>query len=210
VKRLLPITLVIVSAILFVLNLAYQYQTQEGADSKVDAYDLAEQQKLLRTPKPASIESLKEDKMIKKITQSDASKLESEETELQDHTDYIDVQPEAIESFRSAIIDGESRTPPIARREAEEAPSQEVLDDPAKYLSFQAQQRQKLFMSYITAAKPKIEKLKRLVAEGESRGISDEKLHEGRMKIQKLEEMVEQLKLENPELAEQLAKQVEN
>lgn len=44
-KRLLPITLVIVSAILFVLNLAYQYQIQVGADVQVDAYEAPEQHK---------------------------------------------------------------------------------------------------------------------------------------------------------------------
>jgi len=105
-----------------------------------------------------------------------------------------------LNSFTDSITEGDSRTPPLVRQEPDEQPSQNDLDDPDKYLAFQARQKQKVFISYIRAAKTKLNNLRNLVAEGEKRGISEEQLLEGKTKIRKIEEMVEQIKTDNPEL----------
>jgi len=124
----------------------------------------------------------------------------SEEDE-EDTRDYDEAQPNPrLLGFTNSITAGDSRTPPILRQEPEEQPKQEDLDDPDKYLAFQARQKQKVLISYVNAAKPKLNKLRALVAEGEKRGISKEQLAEGKAKIQKIEDMVEQIKAENPEL----------
>ncbi len=61
-------------------------------------------------------------------------------------------------------------------------------------MGYQARQRKKLIKSYIQAAKPKIEGLHRMIAEGEARGVSEAKLEEGRMKVRELEKLVDELK----------------
>jgi hypothetical protein len=122
---------------------------------------------------------------------------------VEDQNDLItEPNHSSLKSFTASLSKGDDRAPPIVRQAAQEQASQEELDDPAKYLDFQARQKQKVLVSYLHAAKPKLEKLRELVARGEAEGIAEDKLNEGRIKIQKIEEMVEEIKLDNPELAE--------
>jgi len=109
---------------------------------------------------------------------------------------------EAFKIFTGSIGQVDERSPPIVRQKEEEKPTQEELDDPDKYLEFQLRQRKKVLFSYLDAAKPKLKKLRELVAEGERRGISEDKLIEGQTKILKIEEMVSQILEENPDIAE--------
>ena len=123
---------------------------------------------------------------------------EEEELPLSDDSD--EVQNSRLSLFTSSISQGDERVPPIVRQAPEEKPSQEELDDPDKYLAFQAKQKQKVLASYLQAAKRKLDRLRKLIAEGERRGISEEQLIEGKAKIRKIEEMVEQMRIKNPEL----------
>ena len=200
-KRRLPVSLVIVTAILFTLNLVYHFTIKDVSNLNVEIYE-DETEKSNHTLNLNGIQFLDEHDPKQKNTTTPEKAILPAQAETPLSFDTVEINPKIIESFTTAIIEGESRTPPIVRREAEEVPSQSVLNDPDQYLKFQSKQRQKLFVSYAKAAKPKIDKLKRLVAEGEAGGISEEKLQEGRMKIQKLEEMLEQLKQENPEIIE--------
>lgn len=115
--------------------------------------------------------------------------------------DYRDeLQHSRLDIFTDSITKGDTRTPPIIRQAPEEQPSQEELEDPDKYHSFQTKQRQKVLISYLKAAQPKLDYLRKAIAEGERLGISEEQLREGKTKIRKIEEMVEQVKANNPEL----------
>ena len=99
-----------------------------------------------------------------------------------------------------SLEEGDARTPPIVRSETFASPAQEVLEDEARYLEFYANEKKKVLASYVKAAGPKLEFLREMVAKGEKDNLEEAKLEEGRRKIQKIEEMLAELKETHPEL----------
>jgi len=114
------------------------------------------------------------------------------------------LDPQAIDSMRAARIYGDPRAPTLSRAKPRVLPNDEELADPDLYLKYQARQRQKVFVNFIHAAGPKIDQLNELIQLGIQRGISQEELEQGRVKVRRLEEMVTQLKEEHPEIIDQL------
>jgi len=114
------------------------------------------------------------------------------------------LDPQAIESMSNARVHGDPRSPNISRAKLRELPSSEELEYPELYIDYQARKRQKGFADFVMAAGPKIDQLNELIQEGVARGISIEELEQGREKVRRLEEMVKQLKEENPEIVELL------
>ncbi len=114
-----------------------------------------------------------------------------------DNTQDFSLDQDAIASMREARLHGDSRSPSLLRSEPSERASAQEMADPDLYLQYQAKQRSKIFVSYVQAAKPKLEKLRALVAAGEAQGISAEQLAEGRDKIQQIEVLIKKLKDEH-------------
>jgi len=114
------------------------------------------------------------------------------------------LDPQAISSMRAARINGDPRSPTLSRAKPRVLPSDEELADADLYLNYQARQRQKVFVNFIQATGPKIDQLNELIQRGIQEGISQEELEQGQEKVRRLENMVKQLKEENPEIIDQL------
>ncbi|MGB1220813.1 MAG: hypothetical protein ACPG43_04695 [Alcanivoracaceae bacterium] len=112
--------------------------------------------------------------------------------------------PDAVQSLRRSMEEGDPRAPPIARQESErEMPTEEELADPDLYLQYETRQQQKVYASFVQASEKKISDLKKMIDRARAEGsVSPEQLAEGEEKLRRLEEMREKLLQENPELAD--------
>lgn len=122
---------------------------------------------------------------------------------------YIDHKangmPSRVNQFVSSIDAGDDRSPPIIRQEDISQTPQDILEDEEKYLQFQALERQKVMISYLKAAGPKMAFIRDKIAEGKQRGISQERIQEAQRKLEKMEQMVAELHQEYPNLKEMIA-----
>ncbi len=118
---------------------------------------------------------------------------------IQEEDQPIKLNSQAISSLEFARLNGDSRSPPIQHRVLNQRANSQQLNDPDQYSNYQANKKTQLVRHYVEAAQPKIDRLKEQVKQAKEKGLPPEQLAEGEEKIKKLEEMVEQLKLQYPE-----------
>jgi len=99
-----------------------------------------------------------------------------------------------LNSLADARINGDPRTPPIARSAIErEMPTLEELADPDLYQEYETRQNQKVYRSFYSASKNKLVEMEKLMEQARSQGVSEDKLREGEEKIAKMKAMREKL-----------------
>ncbi len=111
------------------------------------------------------------------------------------------------ESMRQAFLEGDDRTPPLARPEPEqqrELPTAEELADPQLYQQYEARQQMNVRESFARAARNRIGELEQQLQQAEQMGADAGQLREGREKLERLQQQYEQTVAEMPELAESL------
>ena len=113
--------------------------------------------------------------------------------------------PLRINQFVSSIDTGDDRSPPLIRQEEISQTPIDILEDEEKYLQFQALERQKVMISYLKAAGPKMAFIRNKITEGKQRGISQERIQEAERKLEKMEQMVAELHQDYPNLKEMIA-----
>ncbi len=118
---------------------------------------------------------------------------------IQEEDQAIKLNSQAINSLEFSRLNGDSRSPPINHRVPSQRANQQQLNDPDQYNAYQADKKKQLIRHYVEVAQPKIDRLKEQVKTAKERGLPAEQLAEGEDKIKKLEEMVEQLKLQYPQ-----------
>jgi len=118
---------------------------------------------------------------------------------IQEEDPPIKLDSQAISSLEFARLNGDSRSPPINHRVLNQRASQQQIDDPDQYANYQTSKKRQLIRNYIEVAQPKIDHLIEQVKAAKEKGLPAEQLAEGEDKIKKLEEMIEQLKLQYPE-----------
>ena len=119
---------------------------------------------------------------------------------IQEEDQPIKLNSQAISSLEFARLNGDNRSPPIQHRVLNQRANSQQLNDPDQYSNYQANKKKQLVRHYVEAAQPKIDRLKEQVKKAKEKGLPPEQLAEGEEKIKKLEEMVEQLKLQYPEV----------
>ena len=128
---------------------------------------------------------------------------------IQEEDQAIKLNSQAINSLEFARLNGDSRSPPINHRVQSQRANQQQINDPDQYNAYQADKKKQLIRHYVEAAQPKIDRLKEQVKKAKERGLPAEQLAEGEEKIKKLEEMVEQLKLQYPQALSEEARSPE-
>ncbi len=118
---------------------------------------------------------------------------------IQEEDQAIKLNSKAINSLEFARLNGDSRSPPINHRVPSQRANQQQINDPDQYNAYQADKKKQLVRHYVEAAQPKINRLKEQVKAAKEKGLPAEQLAEGEEKIKKLEEMVEQLRLQYPQ-----------
>lgn len=111
------------------------------------------------------------------------------------------------ESMRQAFLEGDDRTPPLARPEPEqqrELPTAEELADPQLYQQYEARQQMNVRESFARAARNRIGELQQQLQQAEQMGADAGQLREGREKLERLQQQYDQTVAEMPELAESL------
>ena len=111
------------------------------------------------------------------------------------------------ESMRQAFLEGDVRSPPLARREPEqqgELPTAEELADPELYQQYEARQQMNVRESFARAARSRISELEQQLQQAELMGGDADQLREGREKLERLQQQYDQTVTETPELAESL------
>jgi hypothetical protein len=111
------------------------------------------------------------------------------------------------ESMRQAFLEGDDRTPPLARPEPEqqrELPTAEELADPQLYQQYEARQQMNVRQSFARAARNRISELEQQLQQAEQMGGDPDQLREGREKLERLQQQYDQTVAEMPELAESL------
>ncbi len=111
------------------------------------------------------------------------------------------------ESMRQAFLEGDDRSPPLARREPEqqrELPTAEELADPELYQQYEARQQMNVRESFARAARSRISELEQQLQQAEQMGGDADQLREGREKLERLQQQYDQTVTEVPELAESL------
>ena len=99
-----------------------------------------------------------------------------------------------LNSLADARINGDPRTPPMARSAIErEMPTLEELADPDLYQEYETRQNQKVYRSFYSASKNKLVEMEKLMEQARSQGVSEDKLREGEEKIAKMKAMREKL-----------------
>lgn len=110
--------------------------------------------------------------------------------------------PAVVESLRRSIAEGDPRAPALSDSVERELPTEAELADPQQYQLYEARQREKVFIAYVTAAKAKTASIEALIAQGERQGVSAVQLEEGREKLRKIQAMSEKLQRDYPHLFE--------
>jgi len=118
---------------------------------------------------------------------------------IQEEDQAIKLNSQSINSLEFARLNGDSRSPPINHRVPSQRANQQQINDPDQYNAYQTDKKNQLIRHYVEVAQPKIDRLKEQVKKAKERGLPAEQLAEGKEKIKKLEEMVQQLKLQYPQ-----------
>jgi hypothetical protein len=108
---------------------------------------------------------------------------------------------EKINSLKHARLNGDTRSPTLAPHELTHRSSEYQKQDPDQYNQYQANKKRQLILNYIEAAQPKINRLKEQVEIAKAKGLPKDELAEGEEKIVRLQEMVEQLKNQYPDIS---------
>ena len=120
---------------------------------------------------------------------------------IQEEDPPIKLDSQAISSLEFARLNGDSRSPPINHRVLNQRASQQQIDDPDQYANYQTSKKRQLIRNYIEVAQPKIDHLKEQVKAAKEKGLPKDELAEGEEKIVRLQEMIEQLKTQYPDLS---------
>lgn len=108
---------------------------------------------------------------------------------------------EKINSLKHARLNGDTRGPTLAPHELTHRSSAHQKQDPDQYNQYQTNKKRQLILNYIEAAQPKINRLKEQVKIAKDKGLPKDELAEGEEKIVRLQEMIEQLKTQYPDLS---------
>lgn len=109
--------------------------------------------------------------------------------------------PSAVASLREATLNGDPRTPPLAKSPEREMPTEEELSDPDLYLQYEMRQQQAVYASFLQAANRQLEEMDALIARAEQEGgVTKAQLEEGRLKRDMLLQQRDALLAEHPEL----------
>lgn len=145
------------------------------------------------------------------VEQSDKPGGQSEPPAWPEQEDYPQEPPMTAdlraESMRQAFLEGDDRTPPLARREPErqrELPTAEELADPELYQQYEARQQINVRESFARAARNRISELEQQLQQAEQMGGDAGQLREGREKLERLQQQYDQTVAGMPELAESL------
>lgn len=110
--------------------------------------------------------------------------------------------PSAVASLREATLNGDPRTPPLAKAPEREMPTEEELGDPDLYLQYEMRQQQAVYASFLEAANRQLEEMDALIARAEAEGgVTEAQLEEGRRKRDMLLQQRDALLAEHPDLA---------
>ncbi len=112
----------------------------------------------------------------------------------------IPLKDQAIQSLKHARINGDKRSPPIHHSELTQRANPQQIDDPDQYSDFQANKKKQLISHYIQAIQPKIARLKEQIQEAKEKGLPAEQLAEGEDKVKKMQDMLNHLEQQYPEL----------
>lgn len=108
---------------------------------------------------------------------------------------------EKINSLKQARLNGDARSPTLAPHELTHRSSAHQKQDPDQYNQYQANKKKQLILNYIKAAQPKISRLKEQIKIAKKKGLPKDELAEGEEKIVRLQEMIEQLKTQYPDIS---------
>ncbi len=114
----------------------------------------------------------------------------------------VDQSRPADFSLQWAREHGDSRTPPLRRvPETEHPPTAEQLADPKAYADYEQQQKLRTYANYVQAANAEIPKLEQQLEQAKSMGIPPDKLAVGQEKLQRIQQMRDQLQSTYPQLS---------
>ena len=115
----------------------------------------------------------------------------------------IELDQQAIASFRDSIENGDPRAPALNQsRQRDEEPSPEQLEDPQQYEQYERRQQMRVYRAYVEASKSKVAELEKMIERGQREGVDEEQLEFARNKIKGIQEMAEELKREYPDIME--------
>ena len=116
----------------------------------------------------------------------------------------IQLDQQAIESFRDSVANGDERAPALNRsRQRDEEPSGDELEDPELYQQYERRQQKRMFRAYVEASKIKVAELEKMIEKGKREGVSEEEIEFARNKIDGILQMAEELKRDHPDIMQQ-------
>jgi len=117
-------------------------------------------------------------------------------------SEYLELDPQAINSLREARLHGDSRTPPLLKQAPVETPTDEEVADHDKFIEYEQRQEKRLYQAYALASKEKIAGIQSMIdqAKGKDAGISDAQIEEAEQHIQQIEDMVSEIKQRFPDI----------
>lgn len=110
--------------------------------------------------------------------------------------------PEAIASMRQARMEGDPRAPKLGKSPEREKPTKEELTDHGQYLEYERRQQKRMFRAYVEASKIKTAKIRSIIEQGKTAGISAEQISAAEDKIRGIEDMATQLQQDYPDIME--------
>ncbi len=107
----------------------------------------------------------------------------------------------AAQSMALAREQGDPRSPPIKRRaDTAEPPKAADLESGDAFNAYEQRMSMKTYQNFIQAADAEIPKIQAQIQQGQSMGISPDRLAVGQEKLQRLQNMRAQLLAQHPEL----------
>ena len=111
--------------------------------------------------------------------------------------------PDAVASMRQARLKGDPRAPSLKEHHKRETPTEEELGNHERYLEYELRQKKRTYRAYVEASKIKTARIRSMIEQGKSEGISADQIAFAEQKILGIEEMATSLQQDFPDIMDE-------